>query len=395
MPKDIDMFQMLDIVRISRMSQWDRLPSGSKRRSEFSDTERPGSYRLFLPQQTHTSQSSEASTSPHSSQEGQPPQAVGQLPFLKGIPTDVVGTRIDDASFHTSSSMMKLPTPSSTSSAELTLPPIALPPPRPASYTHYSGKVPEKFRKDHTLTQTLQHENTDLASAYSHAQIHIAELDTKVQASQAENEKLVKERQRLTGKIEVLEAQLEELEHSIQQTQKHTAAKDVQYSRIMEQSTRLQSQGAAESQARKAEQYEWSCEKKSMQGVIKSLSNEVYSLRKAYASYASDTTIADSTPLSINDGLEGHLGSAAEPSSHGLIAEMEALRHTNARMGDTLAGIRGDNAQLAECIEKLSGVEKSIYMRIEEVETTRSLWDSPNREGMRIDSEGKRNDGGS
>ena len=376
------------------MNQWDRLPSGSKRRSEFSDSGRPGSYRSSLPQQRHTSQSSEASTSPHSSQEGQTPQAVGQLPFLTGILSDVVGTRID-ASFYTSSSMMKLPTPSSTSPAELTLPPIALPPPRVASYTHYSGQMPEDLRKDHPITQTLRRENTDLASAYSHAQIHIADLDTKVQASHADNEKLVKERQRLMGKIEVLEAQLEELEHSIQQTQKHTAAKDVQYSRIMEQSTKLQSQGAAESQARKAEQYEWSCEKESMQGVIKSLSNEVYSLRKAYASYASDTRFANSTPLSINDGLEGDLGPAAKPSSHGLVAEMEALRHTNASMGDALAGVRGDNAQLAECIEKLSGVEKRIYMRIEEVETARSLLNSPDHEGVRIDSEGKRNDGGS
>ena len=389
------MFQMLDIVRISRMSQWDRLPSGSKRRSEFSESERPGSYRISVPQQTHTSQSSEASTSPHSSQEGQTPKAIGQFPFLTGISTDIVGTRIDDASFHASSSMMKLTTPSSTSSAELTLPPIALPPPKGTPYPHYSSEMPQKFGKDHLLTHTLQRENTDLASAYSHAQIHIADLDTKVQACRAENEKLVKERQRLTGKIEVLEAQLEELEHSIQQTQKHTAAKDVQYSRIMEQSTRLQSQGAAESQARRAEQHEWSCEKKSMQGVIKSLSNEVYSLRKAYASDASDTKVADSTPFSTKDGLGGHLGSAAETSSHGLVAEMEALRHTNARMGDALAGVRGDNAQLAECIEKLSGVEKSIYMRIEEVETARRLLDSPNREGVRIEKEGKRIDGGS
>ena len=169
------------------------------------------------------------------------------------------------------------------------------------------------------------------------------------------------------GKIELLEAQLEELEHSIQQTQAHSAAKDAQYSRIMELSTRLQSQGAAEILARKAEQHEWSREKKSMQSVIASLETEVNGLRKACASH---TKLTNSTPPTDGDhhGVEGNLASLAESSSEGLIAEIEALRRTNTMMEDALAGVRGDNAQVADYIEKLGSAEKSIQMRLQKME---------------------------
>lgn len=207
----------------------------------------------------------------------------------------------------------------------------------------------------------LQRENADLASAYAQAQIYIADLDTKVQASRAENGKLAKERQILTGKIDLLEAQLEELEQSVQQTQEHTAARDAQYSRIVELSTMLQSQGTAE-------QHEWSSEKKTMQSAIDSLKTEVMGLRKAYASYAKSTNPSRS---SVNDypcGTEGHPNPSAEPSSYGLITEMEALKRANARMEDALTGVRGDNAQLAKCLEKLGSVERNMQVRLQRIE---------------------------
>lgn len=249
---------MLDIAHISRMSQWNRLPSGPKRRSDFTDPERPGSYYFPPPQQSHTSKSSEASTSPHSSQEGQTPNAVGQLPSLTtrtGISPDAVSTRID-MSFHAPLSKMRLPTPSPTSSTRFALPPMALSSPRPASHTPHSGNLPHKPGIDYLTIQTLQRVITDLASAYAQAQIYMADMDSKVQASRAENGKLAKERQRLSGKIEFLETQLEGQGQIIKQIQEHTAAKDAQYSRIVELSTRLQSQGAAEFHARNAGQHE-------------------------------------------------------------------------------------------------------------------------------------------
>ena len=377
------------------MSQWSRLPSGSKGRSHFIDHEQLGSYRFPPSHDSHTSQSSEASTSPHSSQEGHTLKTFGKLPSLTariGTPSDV-GNRID-ASFQASSSIMRLPATSPTSSATFTLPPIAVSSPRPAPYTNDSGNLPHRLGADHFSTQRLQHENKDLATAYTQAQIYIADLDTRFQACHGENVKLAKDRQRLTSKIELLEAQLEEMEHSVQQTQKHTASKDAQYSRIMELSTRLQSQGAAESQARKAEQHEWFREKKSMQSVIQSLKTEVNSLRKAYASC---TRLTDPTPSSIDDcsdGIEDNPDSSVEFSSHELIAEIETLRRANARMEDALVGVRGDKAQLVEYIEKLGSLEKSIRMRLQKAETARVAFDSHDDEeggeGTRIDSEGMR-----
>ena len=239
--------------------------------------------------------------------------------------------------------------------------------------------MPHKLGTDYY--QTLQHETIDLTTAYNHAQIYIADLDTQIQASHVENVRLGKERQRLTGKIEILEAQLEELEHRIQQIQKHTVAKDAQYSCIMDLSTRLQRQGAAESQARKVEQQEWAREKKNMQNVIESLRNEMTGLRTACARC---TRVASSTPSATDDcphGTGGNEDAFAESSSQGLIAEIEALRRRNARMEEALAGVGGDNAQLARYIEKLGSVEKSIQLRLQKEEDARGLLDMPDDEG--------------
>lgn len=366
MQANYQMFWMLRIAHISRMSQRDRLPSGLKRRSDFTDPERPGSYHYSLPQPSHTPQSSEASTSPHSSQEGKTPKADEQLPSLTARTEksyDIVGPQTS-ASFHASSSKIRLPAPPPTSSATFTFPPIALSSPRPASYTPHSGTLPHKFGTDHLTIQILQRENADLASAYAQAQIYIADLETKIQASRVENGKLAKERQIMTGKIDLLEAQLEEVEQSVEQTQEHTAARDAQYSHIVELSTRLQSQGTSE-------QHEWSSEKKTMQIVIDSLKNEVMGLRKAYASYAKST---NPSPSPVNDyprGTESHPDPSAEPSSYGPITETEALRRANARMEDALTGVRGENDQLAKYLEKLGGVERNIQMHLQRMETAR------------------------
>lgn len=366
MPADYQIFWILGIVHTSRMSQNDNLPSGLKRRSDFTNPDRPGSYHFPLPQQSHTSQSSEASTSPHSSQEGQTPKAVEQLPSLTARTErsyEMVGPRTN-ASFHASSSKMMLPAPSPTSSATFTYPPIALSSPRPASYTPHSGTMPHKFGTDHLTIQTLQRENTGLASAYAQAQTYIAELDTEVQASRAENGKLAREQQILTGKIDLLEAQLEELEQSMQQAQEHTAAKDAQYSRIVELSTRLESQGAAD-------QHEWSSEKRNMESVIDSLRIEVKDLRKAYASHANFTSPSPSLFTDYPRGSQGHPKPPADSSSHGLITEMEALRRANARMEDALTGVRGDTAQLAKYLEKMGGLERNMQMHLQRAEAAK------------------------
>lgn len=311
------------------------------------------------------------------------PNAVGQLPYLtarSGISSDVVGTRTD-ASFHASSSRMRLSSPLPASPATFVLPPIAVSSPKPASHTHHSGSLPYTLGTEYLNIQMLQRENTALASACAQAEIHIADLDTKIQASYAENEKLAKERQRFASKIELLEAQVEELEQKIQQTQEHTAAKDAQYLRIVEYSTRLQTQ---ESQARKAEQYEWSSEKRRMQGVIESLKTEVKSLRKTYAK---SSKLMMSRIGDYPGEIEANPYLPTDSSSHGFIAEMEALRRANARMKDALAGVGGDNAQLTEYIEKLSNVEKNIQMHLQRAETARGMLDS--LDGNDTEADGK------
>ena len=365
---------MLKTAHTFTMSQWNHLPSGSKRRSDFSEPERPRSYQFAPSQHSHESTSSDVSTSPHSSQEGQTPKIGGRFPSHPariGISSD---TRAD-ASFHASSSKMRLPIPLPTSSTTFALPPIGPSSQEPASHPPHSAIFSKSIGTEYSTVQTLQRENTDLASAYAQAQTYIADLDARLQASRAENGKLVKERHRLTGKIELLEIQLEEQEQSIQQTQQHTAAKDAQYARIMELSTRLQKQGLEDSQSLNAEQHEWSSEKRSLQSTIDSLKYEVETLRKAYPSNSRSINLKLSPIDSYLSGVAGTPDLAAKPSSHGLVTEVEEFKSANAIMEDALAGFRGDNAQLAAYIEKLSNVEKRFHRHLETMESARRRFD--------------------
>ena len=370
------------------MSQWNHVPSGSKRRSDFTEPERPRSYQFPPSQQSHESPSSDVSISPHSSQEGQTPKIFGLFPSFPAR----IGTSSDtraDVSFHASSSKMRLPIPLPTTSTAFALPPIGPSSQEPASHPPHSANSSKGIGTEYSTVQTLQRENTDLASAYAQAQTYIADLDTRLQSSRAENGKLVKERHRLTGKIELLEIQLEEQEQNIQQTQQHTAVKDAQYARIMELSTRLQKQGLADSQSLNAEQHEWSSEKRSLQSIIDSLKHEVENLRKAYPGNAKSMNLTQSPNIDTYlRGVAGTPNLAAKSSSHGLVTEVEELKSANARMEDALAGFRGDNAQLAEYIEKLGSVEKRFHMHLETMESARSRFDVLDRGGGRRKSEG-------
>ena len=275
---------------------------------------------------------------------------------------------------------MRLPIPLPTSSTTFALPPIE-PSSQEPSHPPHSAIFSKNIGTEYSTVQTLQRENTDLASAYAQAQTYIADLDARLQASRAENGKLVKERHRLTGKIELLEIQLEEQEQSIQQTQQHTAARDAQYARIMELSTRLQKQGLADSQSLNAEQHEWSSEKRSLQSIIDSLKHEVETLRKAYPRDSRSVNLKLSPIDNYLSGVAGTPDLAAKPSSHGLVTEVEEFKSANAIMEDALAAFRGDNAQLAAYIEKLSNVEKRFHRHLETMESARRRFDVLDRGG--------------
>lgn len=145
--------------------------------------------------------------------------------------------------------------------------------------------TPEATTNDITL-QNLPRDNADLVSAYANAKHQTADLDKTVLASTLEFNKLIKERQSLKAKTDVLEAESEELQNSIEHSQRHSVAKDTQYSQIVEMSSRLQIQATADAQQRNYEKDQWVRERGNMQQTIATLRSEVRLLRKTYSGLA-------------------------------------------------------------------------------------------------------------
>ncbi|MCJ1450600.1 hypothetical protein MMC28_000933 [Mycoblastus sanguinarius] len=348
------------------MSQGNDATSGSKRRREFTHADRPGSYSIPFPRQLDAFSSSEGSLSPRSTREEQLPKAIG----LSSLNSQRVTSSFEANLPHTkipleAASFSNTPPLSSpTRQSVYTLPPIRLSIPRTESYNvqHDGLSRADQHTLDNPTLLTLQHDNTTLVSAGFEAQSQIANLDKIVQASGAENQKLAKERRRLKAKIDVLEAQVEELHHSMELSQKHAAAKDAQYLQIVEMSARLQTQGESETQKGKVDYEQWALERKNMQEIIGSLRTEVRNLRRScncppHASQERSDNQAGA--------VEGdHDDTMANTSSFELRDQMKLLQRANTSMGGVLDGVQQEHIQLAECIEQLGNVGRNMQVHL-------------------------------
>ncbi|KAL9126321.1 MAG: hypothetical protein Q9217_004605 [Psora testacea] len=79
------------------------------------------------------------------------------------------------------------------------------------------------------------------------------------------------EHETLRSRIQILEAQIEDLHNTIYEIQQQAAAKDAQYSQIIDRATELEQRSMAESQQRRAEREEWEREKVEMLQTITDL----------------------------------------------------------------------------------------------------------------------------
>ena len=205
-------------------------------------------------------------------------------------------------------------------------------------------------------------------SETSSSRTQVMDLDEQVRASRLEIAKLVKDRQRLKAKIDVLEAEVDELQNNMEVSQQHTAAKDAQYSQIVDLSTKLQGQGAADAQHRKAQQEQWIRDKQNMERVIKTLEAEIHNLR---------TSIHASTARHV-DG-SGPLPTPSRMTDHARLGTGEdGLEHANTNTVDALLDIRKQHAHLMECIEKLGSIGKNMQTRFSSMDAVFNPPHAPN-----------------
>jgi len=213
------------------MSYFNRTPSGSKRRYGSKDEGWPGGYTTPSPRPLHTSRSPEDSQSPQSSQESRMLKAFDRQSIQTQSPSEGNLTLAYTPSSIQPIAAFSLPPPSSTSgSAMYTLPSLSLATRTSTSITPPFHKLSREATTNDITLQNLQRDNADLVSAKANAKLQIADLDKTVLASSLEFNKLIKERQSLKAEIDVLKAEIGELQNSIEHSQRHSVAKDTRYS---------------------------------------------------------------------------------------------------------------------------------------------------------------------
>lgn len=316
----------------------------------------------------NTSHSPKDSQSPQSSQEGRLPKAFEQTPAPLQSPLAYISASTQ------ASPVIPLPPLSATIGTALyTLPPLAHTTRTPASTILPFDILSRENTADDHVFQNLQRDNANLISAYAEAKLHIADLNRTVQASSLEFNKLIKERQGLKASIDILEAEIEELQNSIEQSQRHGIAKDTQYSQIVEMSSRLQIQATADAQQRKSEKDQWSCEKGSMQQTITTLRSEVRSLRRTYSGRSPPTR---ERPRATAKERYDEILDITTSSPSRLEDELRKLQTTNSDLEVALDHVREEHAKLVHHIEKLGDVGMNIQRHLldagAEVEVSRS-----------------------
>ena len=347
------------------MDQPQRITAGAKRRSDFTDTQREVAHRVSFPQHQQTSESSQASSSRTSSLDDCTSNASNHRSRFGSRPhsTPDALTHPEDST-QTSPASFILPSLSPTNAIGYKLPPISLSSPRPAPL----GNLAYEQGNSDFIIQNLQRENARLMSETSSSRTQVMDLDEQVRASRLEIAKLVKDRQRLKAKIDVLEAEVDELQNNMEVSQQHTAAKDAQYSQIVDLSTKLQGQGAADAQHRKAQQEQWIRDKQNMERVIKTLEAEIHNLR---------TSIHASTARHV-DG-SGPLPTPSRMTDHARLgAGEDGLEHANTNTVDALLDIRKQHAHLMECIEKLGSIGKNMQTRFSSMDAVFNPPHAPN-----------------
>ena len=339
------------------MHQSQRVTAGAKRRSDFTDAEREVAPHVSFPLYQQTSESSQASSSRNSSLDDRTSNASDRRSRFGSRPhTQPDVLTHPEASTQASPASFTLPSLSPTNAIGYTLPPISLSSPRAAP----PGNLAYEQGTNDSMIQNLQRENARLMSETSSARTQAMDLDEQVRASKLEISKLVKDRQRLKAKIDVLEAEVDELQNNMEVSQQHAAAKDAQYSKIVDLSTRLQGQGTVDAQHRKIQQDQWIRDKQSLEKIIKTLETEIHNLRTSI--HKSTTRRADgSGPLSPTSRMTDQAQSGARE---------DGLEHANASTVDALLNIRKQHQHLTECIEKLGTIGRNMQTQFSNMGAT-------------------------
>ena len=251
-------------------------------------------------------------------------------------------------------------------SSAFVLPPIRVTPQKPLDHSPPPKTPGSAYLVEEPIIHRLEVENAQLLAKLARAQSEIEDLKEAAKISAVEAGKLVKDRLRMKAKIDVCEAEIEELQRACELSQRHTAAKDQQYARIIDLSTKLQTKGVADAQQQRTERLDWGRDKSNMQELITNLRSELEKVR------GSSTGVRDmATSRRATEGHQTQKMGIRVPRSEqraDLEAEILDLKAANVKLKNAMIELRREHARYTEHIEKLGNVGKSMEMHLRATE---------------------------
>jgi len=202
--------------------------------------------------------------------------------------------------------------------------------------------------------QTLQREYDALLQKLERQRVRSQALEKKFEVSDVELNRLIDEKEQLTGQVQMLEAQVEELQQARDEARKMGTESASQYMKIVEMADRLQGKGVEDKR-------NWEREKEVLLGRIRALED-------------SHTNIRD----------EGTGSSVAEPGIQMLLGHAEEVaKAESSAVVDATARLRREVHSLRERIKTL---ETALQTARDEVQAVREAALVLTGCGQRIDS---------
>lgn len=206
--------------------------------------------------------------------------------------------------------------------------------------------------------ETLQREHQNLLSAFTRSQTRIAALDKESSTTNSEIRNMHDERAKLEAHIESLEAQVRDIQQSRDDAHAQSIAKGAQYMHIMAMSTKLEAQGASDSQKWKVEGEKWELEKKAFMQQITALETEKSALLcKLDKIVPLEISCTCSHTLSASEAVDDGKISA----SHRILQhEVEELRMNCQKMQSALQMLHQESSHFDDAFERLGDIGQRL-----------------------------------
>lgn len=341
-------------------------PAGTKRKSKFPDADDGGDAALPSMHHQREPRSREGSLALYLSDEDRASKASDESPPLTSHSTrSSSGTYFGQPQplLQASSESRGLHLPSPKLPSTLMLPPISPSLTGSASHLAHVQDLQQQIDTRTLAFETLQREHQNLLSAFSRSQSRVATLDKKFIASEAEINDLNDGRDRLQTQIVALEAQVQEIQQIREDAHTQSITEGAQYRQIMAMSSRLQAQGASDSQKWKAERDQWESDKRAFMMQIEHLEGEKQALlRTLRASEPSDSSLTYDQSTAATGTFEG---TDTQASRDTLREDIRELRIKCNNLEAALQGIRHESTNFGQAFARLGSIGKRLQQHLQ------------------------------